>query len=60
MHPELLERVLLDAQRHDWDVATVLIAKQGQDEGMDSWDCQRLARLTLSTRAELFSYGERN
>jgi glycosyltransferase involved in cell wall biosynthesis len=54
MHPELLERVLIDAQRRDWDVATVLIAKQEQAEGMDSWDCQRLSELTLSTRPGAF------
>lgn len=54
MHPELLERVLLDAQRKKWDVATVLIAKQAQGEGMDSWDCERLSGLTLSTRPGAF------
>lgn len=54
MHPELLERVLLDAQRRDWDVATVLIAKQSQGEDLDSWDCKRLAQLPLSTRPGAF------
>ena len=54
MHPELLERVLLDAQCRDWDVATVLIAKQPQSQGLDSWDCQRLSKLSWSTRPGAF------
>lgn len=54
MHPELLERLLLDAQRRHWDVATVLIAKQGQGAGLDSWDCKRLSKLTWSTRPGAF------
>jgi len=54
MHPELLERVLLDAQCRDWDVATVLIAKQPQSLGLDSWDCQRLSKLSWSTRPGAF------
>lgn len=54
MHSELLERVILDAQKTDWDVATVLIAKQDSGEGMDSWDRQRLAQLPLNTRPGAF------
>lgn len=54
MHPELLERVVLDARRRDWEVATVLIAKQPQSQGLDSWDCQRLSKLSWSTRPGAF------
>jgi hypothetical protein len=54
MHPELLERVLLDAQCRDWDVATVLIAKQSVDAEWNSWDYTRLRRLPLSTRPGAF------
>jgi GT2 family glycosyltransferase len=54
MHPELLERVLLDAQRKDWDVATVLTAKQSIDEDWNSWDLDRMSRLTINTRSGAF------
>ncbi|MDA9260660.1 glycosyltransferase family 2 protein [Puniceicoccaceae bacterium] len=54
MHPLLLERVLLGMSQNRWDVATVLIAKQGIDDALDSWDCARLRRLPLSTRPGAF------
>ena len=54
MHPELLERVLLDAQCRDWDVATVLIAKQSVDAEWNSWKRSRLRQLDLSMRPGAF------
>lgn len=54
MHPELLERVLLDAQCRDWDVATVLIAKQSVDAEWNSWEVSRLRKLDLSMRPGAF------
>ena len=54
MHPELLERVLLDAQCRDWDVATVLIAKQSVDTEWNSWKRSRLRQLDLSMRPGAF------
>ena len=54
MHPELLERVLLDAQCRDWDVATVLIAKQSVDAEWNSWERSRLRQLDLSMRPGAF------
>ena len=54
MHPELLERVLLDAQCREWDVATVLIAKQSVDAEWNSWEVSRLRKLDLSMRPGAF------
>ena len=50
MHPELLEQILVDSQKYQWDVASVLIAKQAMDADMDVWSHSRLVRLELSTR----------
>lgn len=50
MHPELLNRILVDSKQHDWEVASVLIAKQSMDELTDDWSHSRLAKLELSTR----------
>ena len=54
MYPLLLERVIEGMTQNTWDVATVLIAKQGIDDAMNSWDCARLRRLPLSTRPGAF------
>jgi GT2 family glycosyltransferase len=50
MHPELLERVLISSRQDQWEVASVLIAKQSVGAGQDTWGPARLAKLELSTR----------
>jgi len=50
MHPQLLEHVLNGAATQDWDIASVLIAKQGIDADINRWHHQRLRKLELSTR----------
>ncbi len=50
MHPHLLAEVIDGMAQNAWDITSVLIAKQGVDEEMNSWNHQRLARLELSTR----------
>ncbi|MDQ8195151.1 glycosyltransferase family 2 protein [Coraliomargarita sp. SDUM461004] len=50
MHPELLERVIGGMRENDWDVASVLIAKQDFGDSVDCWEPEHLRELELSTR----------
>jgi len=50
MHPRLLERVLQELSQHDFDLYTVLIAKQGIDAELNSFEPERLRQLDLSLR----------
>jgi glycosyltransferase involved in cell wall biosynthesis len=50
MHPQLLERVLTKVPKYDYDLLTVLIAKQGIDEELNSFDISRLKQLDISLR----------
>lgn len=50
MHPRLLERVLTKMPKSDYDLLTVLIAKQGIDKELNSFDVSRLKQLDISLR----------
>jgi len=50
MHPKLLNRVISDMKKSDWDLATVLIAKQPIDGSMNDWSFDRILKLPLSKR----------
>ena len=50
MHPRLLESVLDEKSKRDFDLLSVLIAKQGIDSNWNSFAPARLKRLALSTR----------
>tara|TARA_B110001450_G_C17649740_1_gene492750 strand:- start:470 stop:1261 length:792 start_codon:yes stop_codon:yes gene_type:complete len=50
MHPLLLERVLQELSQRDFDLCTVLIAKQGIDAELNSFDPKRLRQLDISLR----------
>ena len=50
MHPRLLERLLTELPKVEFDLFTVLIAKQGVDEALNSFDVDRLKRLDISLR----------
>lgn len=50
MHPMLLEGVLDEAAKENWDVVSVLIGKQPIDEEWNVWDHSRLSKLPLSVR----------
>ena len=50
MHPRLLERVLQKLSQRDFDLYTVLIAKQGIDAELNSFDPERLRQLDISLR----------
>lgn len=50
MHPRLLERVLQELPQQDFDLYTVLIAKQGIDADLNSFEPERLRQLDVSLR----------
>lgn len=50
MHPRLLSLIHVGMSEKDWDVATVLIAKQSFDETTDDWSADRIRKLELSKR----------
>lgn len=50
MHPRLLERVIDEMNATNYDLLTVLIAKQGIDKSLNSFNSARLKQLDLSTR----------
>jgi glycosyltransferase involved in cell wall biosynthesis len=61
MHPQLLETVRGEIADHDWDLLSVLIAKQpDQGDGRDGFALSRLARLELSTRPGPFTAWRRD
>ena len=56
MHPRLLESVVRGMQRGDWDLCSVLIAKQRADDPqLNNWNASRLRSLALSTRPGPFT-----
>ncbi len=55
MHPRLLEFTIQQMQEHDWDLGSVLIAKQKLDDPQrDSWAPKRLKPLSLQPRPGAF------
>lgn len=50
MHHQLLEEVITAMELHQWDLASVLIAKQSRGVDWNSWERTRLRKLELSTR----------
>lgn len=57
MHPQLLEQVIDGCHRSSWDIGTVLIAKQNEDDPeLNSWATSRLRGLPLSLRPGPFSF----
>jgi GT2 family glycosyltransferase len=56
MHPRLLEAVVAAMHQRPWDVCSVLIAKQyDNDPALDDWSIGRLRRLEWSLRPGPFS-----
>lgn len=61
MHPRLLEIVGAQIAIREWDLCSVLIAKQSElDDERDSWDERHVARLELSTRPGPFTAWRRS
>ena len=60
MHPELLERVLLEMPKEGCDLLSVLIAKQGVGGDLNSFDVGRLKQLDISLRPGPFFVWKRN
>jgi GT2 family glycosyltransferase len=54
MHPKLLEIMIREVGRNEWDVLSVLIARQTLDVDWNSWDYERLRKLELITRPGAF------
>lgn len=61
MHPCLLDQVTQNMQQYNWDIATVLTAKQALNDPMrDSWMSARLKQLPLQPRPGSFFAWKRN
>jgi len=56
MHPRLLETVVAAMGEHPWDAASVLIAKQHEnDPALDDWSIERIRLLEWSSRPGPFT-----
>lgn len=60
MHPRLLERVLVEMPKAQCDLFSVLIAKQGIDADLNSFDTSRLKQLDISLRPGPFFVWKRD
>jgi glycosyltransferase involved in cell wall biosynthesis len=60
MHPRLLERVLIKMPESECDLFSVLIAKQGIDADLNSFDISRLKQLDISLRPGPFFVWKRD
>jgi glycosyltransferase involved in cell wall biosynthesis len=54
MHPSLLRLVVEGMQSKNWDVATVLTAKQNLCDDLNDWSPSRLSKLKISKRPGAF------
>lgn len=60
MHPRLLERVLVEMPKAECDLFSVLIAKQGVDADLNSFETNRLQQLDISLRPGPFFVWKRD